>query len=322
MSKTQSMLENTINVTRKKWHWGEREKGCGSERQVIDLYGINWSWNFYWMVASLSKVRAGVYLCVRMGGSGRERASMRYRERMLCGSENMFMSRDKGKTILLKTELVTLIETFRRSGWYHWRGLVFSTNLSISGGSKNSDNCRKNLQFFLRSCTVDVSILKAQVLTCQKRRTSHIRIHQLCPHVLSLPLLSHETQTNTTTVANTESEGCPKPPVTQTKSKVSRVGSLSWNHQPWLSLPGTESAKGCRDTWDEVTFTSSVYLYWVGLSPTHSFSLICEIQKLQMCWSKHQHFKLFYNSLFVCRNREEIGPFSELCLLVLYWFYK
>lgn len=149
-----------------------REKGCGSERQVIDLYGINWSWNFYWMVASLSKVRAGVYLCVRMGGSGRERTSMRYRERMLCGSENMFMSRDKGKTILLKTELVTLIETFRRSGWYHWRGLVFSTNLSISGGSKNSDNCRKNLQFFPRSCTVDVSILKAQVLTCQKRRTS------------------------------------------------------------------------------------------------------------------------------------------------------
>lgn len=55
------------------------------------------------MVASLSKVRAGVYLCVRMGGSGRERASMRYRERMLCGSENMFMSttvtlsRDEGK---------------------------------------------------------------------------------------------------------------------------------------------------------------------------------------------------------------------------------
>ena len=84
------------------------------------------------------------------------------------------------------------------------------------------------------------------------------------------------TSTNITTVTHSESEGYPKPPVTQTNSKVSRAGSLSWNHQPWLSLPGTKSAEGCRDTWDEVTLAGSVYLSESGPGPTHT--LDCRIQ--------------------------------------------
>ena len=76
--------------------------------------------------------------------------------------------------------------------------------------------------------------------------------------------------TNITTVTHSESEGYPKPPVTQTNSKVSRAGSLSWNHQPWLSLPGTKSVEGCRDTWDEVTLAGSVCLSESGRSPTHT----------------------------------------------------
>ena len=83
-----------------------------------------------------------------------------------------------------------------------------------------------------------------------------------------------------------------KPPVTKTKYKVSKVSSLSGNQQPpWLSLPGTESGEGSRDTWDDATFAGSVYL-------CESDSLVCGIQKPSKhhdainCWCGYQNFKL------------------------------
>lgn len=124
----------------------------------------------------------------------------------------------------------------------------------------------KMCSFCVRSWTVDVSILE---LRCR-----HVErgVHRMSEFTKSVSPFPSQTRKRTTALINTASEGCPKPPETQTESKVSRVGSLSWNQQPWLSLSRTESAEGCRDTWDEVTFTGSAYLNALGSSPTRSLS--------------------------------------------------